>query len=125
MTIEDILTLARAGYSSAQINALYSAQVAQPQPQQAAPAIPQQVQPPVQVPAAEAAPSPVAVPAQVPAPMPSPVPAGATLDDVMRSIAGLTTAVQANAILGAQQPAQPTVNDVLAQIIAPNPPAKG
>lgn len=115
MTIEDILTLARAGYSSAQINALYSAQVAQPQ----------QVQPPVQVPAAEAAPSPVAVPAQVPAPMPSPVPAGATLDDVMRSIAGLTTAVQANALLGAQQPAQPTVNDVLAQIIAPNPPAKG
>ena len=123
MTIEDILTLARAGYSSAQINTLYSAQVAQPQ--QAAPAIPQQVQPPVQVPAAEAAPSPVAVPAQVPAPMPSPVPAGATLDDVMRSIAGLTTAVQANALLGAQQPAQPTVNDVLAQIIAPNPPAKG
>lgn len=123
MTIEDILTLARAGYSSAQINALYSTQVAQPQ--QAAHAIPQQVQPPVQVPAAEAAPSPVAVPAQVSAPMPSPVPAGATLDDVMRSIAGLTTAVQANAILGAQQPAQPTVNDVLAQIIAPNPPAKG
>lgn len=117
MTIDDILTLARAGYSSAQINALYSAQ--------AAPAIPQQVQPPVQVPAAEAAPSPVVVPAQVPAPMPAPVPAGATLDDVMRGIAGLTTAVQANALLGAQQPAQPTVNDVLAQIIAPNPPAKG
>lgn len=116
MTIDDILTLARAGYSSAQINALYSAQ-------QAAPAIPQQVQPPVQVTAAEAAPSPVA--AQVPAPMPAPVTAGATLDDVMRSIAGLTTAVQANALLGAQQPAQPTVNDVLAQIIAPNPPAQG
>lgn len=123
MTIDDILTLARAGYSSAQINALYSAQVTQPQ--QAAPAIPQQVQPPVQVPAAEAAPSPVVVPAQVPAPMPAPVPASATLDDVMRGIAGLTTAVQANALLGAQQPAQPTVNDVLAQIIAPNPPAKG
>lgn len=118
MTIEDILTLARAGYSSAQINALYSAQ-------QAAPAIPQQVQPPVQVPAAEAAPSSIVAPAQVPAPMPAPVPAGATLDDVMRSIAGLTTAVQANALLGAQQPQQPTVNDVLAQIIAPNPPAQG
>lgn len=113
MTIDDILTLARAGYSSAQINALYSAQVAQ------------QVQPPAQVPPAEAAPSPVAVPAQVPAPVPAPVPAGATLDDVMRSIAGLTTAVQANALLGAQQPQQPTVNDVLAQIIAPNPPAQG
>lgn len=121
MTIEDILTLARAGYSSAQINALYSAQVAQPQ--QAAPAIPQQ--PPVQVTAPEAAPSPVVAPAQVPAPMPAPVQAGATLDDVMRSIAGLTTAVQANALLGAQQPQQPTVNDVLAQIIAPNPPAQG
>ena len=117
MTIDDILALARAGYNSVQINALYSAQVA--------PAISQQVQPPVQVTAAEAAPSPVAVPAQVPAPVPAPVPAGATLDDVMRSIAGLTTAVQANALLGAQQPAQPTVNDVLAQIIAPNPPAQG
>lgn len=123
MTIDDILALARAGYSSAQINALYTAQVAQPQ--QAAPAIPQQALPPVQVPAAEAAPSPVVVPAQVPAPVPAPVPAGATLDDVMRSIAGLTTAVQANALLGAQQPQQPTVNDVLAQIIAPNPPAQG
>ena len=90
MTIEDILTLARAGYTSEQINALYSVQVQ----------------------------APVQAPVQVPAPT-------ATLDDVMRGLAGLTTAVQANALLGAQQPAQPTVNDVLAQIIAPNPPAQG
>ena len=97
MTIEDILTLARAGYTSEQINALYNVQAQAP------------------------AQTPVQTPVQVPAPT-APT---ATLDDVMRGIAGLTTAVQANAILGAQQPAQPTVNDVLAQIIAPNPPAKG
>ena len=64
-------------------------------------------------------------PVQAPVQAPLPTAPTATLDDVMRGIAGLTTAVQANAILGAQQPAQPTVNDVLAQIIAPNPPAKG
>ena len=97
MTIEDILTLARAGYTSEQINALYNVQAQAP------------------------AQAPVQAPVQVPAPT-APT---ATLDDVMRGIAGLTTAVQANAILGAQQPAQPTVNDVLAQIIAPNPPAQG
>ena len=102
MTIEDILTLARAGYTSEQINALYNVQAQAP------------AQVPVQVPVQ----APVQAPVQVPAPT-------ATLDDVMRGIAGLTTAVQANALLGAQQPAQPTVNDVLAQIIAPNPPAQG
>nr|DAN85351.1 MAG TPA: hypothetical protein [Caudoviricetes sp.] len=88
MTIDDILTLARAGYTSEQINALYTVQAQAP------------VQAPVQAPTA-------------------------TLDDVMRGLAGLTTAVQANALLGAQQPAQPTVNDVLAQIIAPDPPKQG
>ena len=92
MTIDDILTLARAGYTSEQINALYTVQA----------------QAPVQ--------APVQAPAQAPT---------ATLDDVMRGLAGLTTAVQANALLGAQQPAQPTVNDVLAQIIAPDPPKQG
>jgi hypothetical protein len=97
MTIEDILTLARAGYTSEQINALYNVQ----------------------------AQAPVQTPVQAPVQAPVPTATTATLDDVMRSIAGLTTAVQANAILGAQQPAQPTVNDVLAQIIAPNPPAQG
>ena len=105
MTIEDILTLARAGYTSEQINALYNVQAQAP------------VQAPAQVP--------VQAPVQAPVQVPAPTAPTATLDDVMRGIAGLTTAVQANAILGAQQPAQPTVNDVLAQIIAPNLPAQG
>ena len=79
------------------------------------------MQAPVQTPVQ----APVQTPVQDPVQVPAPTAPTATLDDVMRSLAGLTTAVQANAILGAQQPAQPTVNDVLAQIIAPNPPAKG
>ena len=79
------------------------------------------MQTPVQAPVQ----TPVQTPVQASVQVPAPTAPTATLDDVMRSIAGLTTAVQANAILGAQQPAQPTVNDVLAQIIAPNPSAQG
>ena len=105
----DILTLARAGFNAQQIAALNTIGSAPaPAPAPAAPAAP--------APAAPAAPAPAA-------PAPAPAPAqGATIDDVLNSITGLTQTFQNGFMLNAQQPKPATAEDILASII--NPPTK-
>ena len=108
---EDILTLAKAGFTAQQIAAL--SQVQQPvAPEVAlpAPAAPE-VAPP-----APAAPE-VTPPAQ-------PTVAPHTVDDVLSAITGLSQQMQQNNLLNMTQvqPAQKTATEVLAQII--NPPTK-
>lgn len=80
MKIEDILALAKAGFTADQISRF--AAISQPQPQ--------------------------------PQPQPNP--------DFSSQLAALTAAIQANGILGSEQPKQETAEDILASII--NPPVK-
>ena len=88
MKIEDILTLAKAGFTADQISRL--AAIPQPQP-----------------------------PAPPPAPNPPPPPPDQGFG---APPAALTPPVQANGILGSEQPKQETAEDILASII--NPPSK-
>ena len=89
MKTEDILTLARAGFTAAQIAAL----------------------------ATLPAPAPAPAPAQAPAPAPVQAPAQApATDPALEKILGI---LQQNAINAAQQPALQTTDQILAEIINP------
>lgn len=109
---EDILILAKAGFNAQQIAALnmVGSQPA-PAPAPAAPAAPAQVA--ETAPAAPAAPT---VPQGTPA-----APQGATMDEILKSVQGLTQTFQNGFIMGAQQPKPVTAEDILANII--NPPS--
>ena len=115
---EDILVLAKAGFTAEQIAALNSAVKA---PEVAAPA---------PAPKAAPAPAPKAAPAPAPevaAPAPAPeAPATAaphSVDDVLKAISGLTTSIQNANLLQTQMPTeQKTAETILASII--NPPTK-
>ena len=102
---EDILILAKAGFNAQQIAALnmVGAQPA-PAPAPAAPAAPAQV--------AETAPAAPAAPA---------APQASTMDEILKSVQGLTQTMQNGFIMGAQQPKPVTAEDILANII--NPPS--
>ena len=95
---EDILILAKAGFTAQQIAALNTV----------APA-----------PAPEAP-----TPEPTPAPAPEPTPAPATMDEILKSVQGLTQTFQNGFIMGAQQPKPVTAEDVLANIINPPSPKK-
>lgn len=113
---EDILTLAKAGFTAQQIAALN--QVQQPvAPEVTTP--PAQVTPEVTPPAQVQTP-----PAQVQTPPAQPTVAPHTVDDVLSAITGLSQQMQQNNLLNATlESAQPkTATEVLAQII--NPPTK-
>lgn len=108
---EDILTLAKAGFTAQQIAALN--QVQQPvAPEVTTPPAAPEVTPPAQV-----APEVQTPPAQ-------PTVAPHTVDDVLSAITGLSQQMQQNNLLNATlESAQPkTATEVLAQII--NPPTK-
>ena len=77
---DDILVLAKAGFSAQQIAALNMVG-AQPQPQ--------------------------------------PQPQGASIDDVLKSVEGLTKTFQNGFMMSAQQPQPVTAEDILAKIINP------
>ena len=118
---EDILTLAKAGFTAQQIAAL--SQVQQP-------VAPEVTTPPAPAaPAAPAAPevtppAPVAPAPEVQTPPAQPTVAPHTVDDVLSAITGLSQQMQQNNLLTMtqQQPVQKTATEVLAQII--NPPIK-
>ena len=57
-----------------------------------------------------------------PQPTPEPQPQGASIDDVLKSVEGLTKTFQNGFMLGAQQPKPVTAEDILANII--NPPSE-
>lgn len=102
---EDILILAKAGFNAQQIAALnmVGSQPA-PAPAPAAPAAPAQV--------AETAPA---------APIAPAAPQASTMDEILKSVQGLTQTMQNGFIMGAQQPKPVTAEDILANII--NPPS--
>ena len=107
---EDILTLAKAGFTAQQIAAL--SQVQQP------------VAPEVQAPPAPAAPEVTPAAPEVQTPPAQPTVAPHTVDDVLSAITGLSQQMQQNNLLNMTQvqPVQKTATEVLAQII--NPPIK-
>ena len=107
MTNEDILTLAKAGFTAQQIAALSMTGLSK----QSAPAPQPQAAPEQPAPIANTAPAPDA-----PAPA-TPAPAPATADDVLK-------AMQQMMLLQTQQPKQPTAEDILAEIINPPLPKK-
>ena len=117
---EDILILAKAGFSAQQIAALNMATTtpAQAAPAQAAPTAPAQATP-AQAAPAQAAPA-QAAPAQT-APAPT---QGATVDDVLKSVKDLTATFQNGFMLNTQQPKPVTAEDILANIINPPSPNK-
>lgn len=105
---EDILTLAKAGFNAQQIAALNMVGTA---------------------PAPTSAPAPDPTPAPAPAPDPAPAPAqapapAATMDEILKSVQGLTQTFQNGFIMGAQQPKPVTAEDILANIINPPSPKK-
>ena len=96
MQKEDIIALARAGFTVEQIAAIAQ------QPDNPAP---------VEAPAAPA-------PAQT-APAPAPVQPAPGMDDVLKKLGVLTEAIQSSAILNSSQPKEESPDDILAAIIAP------
>lgn len=111
---EDILILAKAGFNAQQIAALnmVGSQPA-PAPAPAAPAAPAQV--------AETVPAPAPAPETPQAPV---APQGATMDEILKSVQGLTQTFQNGFIMGAQQPKPVTAEEILANIINPPSPNK-
>ena len=107
---EDILTLAKAGFTAQQIAALNIVEKAP------APA-------PVPEPQPAPAPAPEPEPAPAPAPTPDPAPAS-TMDEILKSVQGLTQTFQNGFIMGAQQPKPVTAEEILANIINPPSPKK-
>lgn len=105
---EDILALAKAGFTAQQIAALNIVEKA--------PA-------PAPVPEPEPAPAPEPEPAPAPAPAPDPAPAS-TMDEILKSVQGLTQTFQNGFIMGAQQPKPVTAEEILANIINPPSPKK-
>ena len=102
MTNEDILTLAKAGFTAQQIAALSAVQ-----------------------PKAEPAPAPAPDPAPAPAPAPAvPAPEPQTIEQVLAAVNGLNKNVQQALLAGSSQPGSPveTTEQILANII--NPPVK-
>lgn len=115
---EDILTLAKAGFTAQQIAALSiigrnSEQTPAPAPAPAPAPVP------IQTPAVTLVP---AQPAPVAAPTPEPTPApaqGATVEDVLAAINGLGATFQHGFMQAAEQPEVPTAESILAEIINP------
>ena len=102
MTVKDLVALANAGFSAAQIAAINTAMSAEAQ----APA-----------------PTPAPVPAPPPAPAPTPAPAQPDQTaEILKQLGIISGQISAANIGNTQQPAQQTADDILAAIIAP--PAK-
>ena len=117
---EEILTLAKAGFTAQQIAALNMVGTT---PAPAAPvAAPTPAPAPAPV-APVAAPTPAPTPAPVaPVAAPTPAPQGATTDDILKAISGLSAQVTTGLIQSTPQPTPATAESILAEII--NPPQK-
>lgn len=99
MTIDDVLTLVKAGFSREEIAVMAAS--AEPAP----------------------APAPAPAPEPTPAPAPEPAPQPEARPDMLAQILErfdtMTQALQASAIRGTQQPPKQTTDDILAEIIRP------
>lgn len=119
---DDILVLAKAGFNAKQIAALNMigttpvAQTPEPQPN------PTPTPEPQKTPATTQAPEPKTQPAPTPTPEPQPTPQGASIDDVLKAVAGISDAIKIGNLQNLTQPKPVTSEDILAEII--NPPTK-
>ena len=117
---DDILVLAKAGFNAQQIAALNmvgTAPVAPtPEPQPAPTPTPEPQPQPSPTPAPEPQPAPA------PTPEPQPAPQGASIDDVLKAVAGISDAIKIGNLQNLTQPKPVTSEDILAEII--NPPTK-
>ena len=112
---EEILTLAKAGFTAQQIAALNMVGSAAPTVDTTAPTAP----------VGEVASTVTAPQIQqptTPAPAPAPAPQGATADDILKAISGLSAQVTTGLIQTTPQPTPATAESILAEII--NPPQK-
>jgi hypothetical protein len=121
---DDILILAKAGFNAQQIAALNAIgsqmqpqqqqqmQIQQPQQQMQQPQQQMQIQQPQQQ---------MQQPQQQ---MQQPQQQGATINDVLNSLDGLTKTFQNGFLLNSQQPKQVTAEDILAEIINPPTPTQ-
>ena len=120
---EEILTLAKAGFTAQQIAALNMVGSAAPTVDTTVPTAPTGSQvttaPSVQT-QQPTTPAPVA-PAAAPAPTTA-APLGATADDILKAISGLSAQVTTGLIQTTPQPTPATAESILAEII--NPPQK-
>lgn len=106
MKIEDLVALAKAGYTPEQVAALLRMDA--PETPTAADTAP--------------APAPVEEPAPAPAPTPAQAQSAHNVDDLFAEMQRLAGVIQAGNIAGSQAPAPATADEVLAQILDPNPP---
>ena len=127
MEVSDILSLVKAGFTKDEIAQLFAPVNSNPDIKPVPVAPVEQMAQPEQTPVDES-PAPAVPEAQpAPAPAPAPVPAQEegqpSLSDVMKSIAHLTSAIQANAIqnsfIPGGNPNQPDAAATLAEIIRP------
>ena len=116
---EEILTLAKAGFTAQQIAALNMVGSAAPTVDTTVPTAPTGAQAPtvtapqIQQPTTPAPAAPAA---------PTPAPQGATADDILKAISGLSQQVTTGLIQSTPQPTPATAESILAEII--NPPQK-
>ena len=110
---EDILTLARAGFNAKQIGVLLKDEKSLHQLPRAEP-----------VPAPEPAPTPAPAPAPTPAPTPAPAPAQEQDNAVAQRLDDIMKLIQSSNIVNSQQPKEPTIDDIVAEIISPKGDAK-
>ena len=104
MEIQDILTLARAGFTAQQIAALsQTTHPAQPEP----------------TPAPAPQPHPEPTPAPAPQPHPEPQPQTPEVDPIIAALGDIKAAINAQAINNTQQPKEASAYDALAAIINP------
>ena len=106
MSVENIIALAKAGYTAEQIEAMDGAQ---PEPQ------------PGQQPEPQPGQQPEPQPGQQPEPQPGQQPDGMsrTAEKILEELAGMRKAFEASNISNTSQPKNQDVNEVLASIIAP------
>lgn len=105
---EEILTLAKAGFTAQQIAGLSMINNT-----------PTPTPTPAPVPTPVPAPAPVPTPAPAPAPVPTPAPA--PVDPVLAELQKLTGLVQGSNIMNVNQPKVQTPEEILAEIINPAP----
>ena len=118
---EEILTLAKAGFTAQQIAALNMVGSAAPTVDTTVPTAPTGSQAPtVTAPQIQQPTTPAPVAAPVAAP--TPAPQGATADDILKAISGLSAQVTTGLIQSTPQPTPATAESILAEII--NPPQK-
>lgn len=111
MTVKDLVALANAGFSAAQIAAINTAMSAEAQ-------APAQTPPPATAQTATPAQTPPTSPAQTTTPAPAPDQTA----EILKQLGIISGQISAANIGNTQQPAQQTADDILAAIIAP--PAK-